>query len=293
MNKILLQYIPHGVNSNIFKPFDKNDINAQKRIDEIKKDLFQDADPEFIIFFNNRNIRRKMPGTVIASFKGFVDTLPDDKKQKAYLIMHTQPVDQHGTDLIAVTNALGHGANVVFSANKVNTFDLACLYNIADITINLANAEGFGLSTAESLMCGTPIIATVTGGLQDQMRFEDENGNWINFNKDFPSNHSGKYKTHAEWAFPVFPATQPLVGSPPTPYIFNDEIRIEDAIEQIKNAYDLGRNELKRRGLNARKWMQSEESGMSAEQMSKNFINGIDATIENFTPRERFKIYKI
>ena len=41
------------------------------------------------------------------------------------------------------------------------------LYNIADVTINMASNEGFGLGTCESLMCGTPISVNVTGGLQD------------------------------------------------------------------------------------------------------------------------------
>ena len=38
------------------------------------------------------------------------------------------------------------------------------LYNIADVTINIASNEGFGLATCESLMSGTPIIVNVTGG---------------------------------------------------------------------------------------------------------------------------------
>ena len=45
------------------------------------------------------------------------------------------------------------------------------LYNIADVTINMASNEGFGLGTCESLMCGTPISVNVTGGLQDQCGF--------------------------------------------------------------------------------------------------------------------------
>jgi glycosyltransferase involved in cell wall biosynthesis len=50
------------------------------------------------------------------------------------------------------------------------------LYNLADITVLPSNAEGWGLALTESMMAGTMIMATVTGGMQDQMRFEDENG---------------------------------------------------------------------------------------------------------------------
>jgi glycosyltransferase involved in cell wall biosynthesis len=53
------------------------------------------------------------------------------------------------------------------------------LYNSADGVILLSSAEGWGLSLTESLLTGTPFIANVTGGMQDQMRFVDENGNWL------------------------------------------------------------------------------------------------------------------
>ena len=50
---------------------------------------------------------------------------------------------------------------------------MSLLYNCADVTILLSSAEGWGLSLTESLLTGTPIIANVTGGMQDQMRFKD------------------------------------------------------------------------------------------------------------------------
>ena len=39
-------------------------------------------------------------------------------------------------------------------------------------------AEGWGLALTESLLTGTPFIANVTGGMQDQMRFIDNEGKW-------------------------------------------------------------------------------------------------------------------
>ena len=43
------------------------------------------------------------------------------------------------------------------------------MYNMADCTINISDAEGFGLATLESLACETPIIVNMTGGLQEQV----------------------------------------------------------------------------------------------------------------------------
>jgi len=164
---------------------------------------------------------------------------------------------------------------------------------MSDITINIAAAEGFGLSTAESLMAGVPILATVTGGLQDQMGFKDENGKYIKFTKDFGSNHDGKIKgTHGEWVFPIFPAARSLVGSPPTPYIFDDRVRWEDTGILLREIYDLGKDELRRRGLEGRKFVLKEEVGMSASNMCNRFITGMEKAWEKWKPRNRYSIIK-
>ncbi len=136
--------------------------------------------------------------------------------------MHTQVKDEHGTDLEAVRDMIfgKEGGNIIFSQGKQPAQVMNLLYNACDATVLPSSNEGWGLSLTESMMCGKPIIATVTGGMQDQMRFEDEKGEWIKFTEKFGSNHRGKYKNCGEWAFPVFPNNLSLVGSQPTPYIF-------------------------------------------------------------------------
>ena len=53
-----------------------------------------DTEKRFIFFWNNRNARRKMSGSVLWWFKEFLDEVGHDK---AALIMHTDPKDPHGT----------------------------------------------------------------------------------------------------------------------------------------------------------------------------------------------------
>jgi glycosyltransferase involved in cell wall biosynthesis len=66
---------------------------------------------------------------------------------------------------------------VLFSTQKVPLEHMGQFYNMADVTINISDAEGFGLATLESLSCGTSIIANMTGGLQEQVMGPDgENG---------------------------------------------------------------------------------------------------------------------
>ena len=56
---------------------------------------------------------------------------------------------------------------------------LKFMYNVADVTVNIASNEGFGISWCESLHAGTPIINNVTGGLQDGCRFETKDGEMV------------------------------------------------------------------------------------------------------------------
>jgi glycosyltransferase involved in cell wall biosynthesis len=166
-------------------------------------------------------------------------------------------------------------------------------YNIADVTINIASNEGFGISWCESLHTGTPIINNVTGGLQDGCRFENATGDWIEFDTQFSTNHDGTYKTHAEWVKPVFPTNRSLQGSPMTPYIFDDRADFKDVADAIKYWYELSNSERSHFGELGRQWVLGDESNMSSKNMSKRFIECINECLDKWTKRKRFTLYKI
>ena len=289
----IIKYIPHGINENYFFPM--TSVEDLKHLDQFKKDLFQGRDIEFVVFYNSRNIRRKSPGDVILSYRMFCDMIGQDKAKKCALVMHTQAVDENGTDLYAVREAICDDSyvNVFFSQERLDTPQMNLLYNIADVGMLITSNEGWGLSLTETMMAGKMIIANVTGGMQDQMRFTDESGKWINFSSDFPSNHRGTYKEHGEWAVPVYPSNISMVGSVPTPYIFDDRCAPEDVAKALVTVYELGKEERDRRGLLAREWVTSDESGMSARQMCENVIDAMDEAFEKFTPRSRFELHKV
>ena len=289
----VLTYVPHGINEKMFYPITNN--GELKQLDQTYDSMFGGKDIEFVVFWNSRNIRRKSPGDVILSYRHFCDLIGKEKAKKCALIMHTQPIDQNGTDLTAVREAIcdPEYVNVFFSSNKLNTQQMNQLYNIADVTMLISSNEGWGLSLTESMMAGTPIIANVTGGMQDQMRFVDENGKWYTPSKKVPSNHMGTYKEHGNWAKPVFPSNISLVGSVPTPYIHDDRADFREVAEAIKEWYELGPEGRAEAGQAAREWVTSEESGMSATNMCKNVIESMDLSFEKFVPRQRFNIFKV
>ena len=289
----VIEYVPHGINEEHFFPIDENHEKWSK-LQQAKAKLFPDKQYKHIFFFNSRNIRRKMPSDLLAAYKIFKENLPEKEKDDVCLVLHTSAIDNNGTDLWAVKHLLlGEDKSVKISESKLSTESMNYLYNIADVTVLPSSNEGWGLSLTESMMAGTPIIANVTGGMQDQMRFEDENGNWIDFDENFCSNHFGTYKKHGKWAIPVFPSNSALVGSPKTPYIFDDRLDFRDLAKALEKSYKMTKEEKIEAGKAAREWVTSDESMQSARKMNANIIKYVDKTINNFKPRKKFFFSKV
>ena len=291
----VITYLPHGIDTKKFYPIQKDDVAGQELLNTVKKETLRGEPTDFVVFYNARNLRRKMTSDVLLAYDYFLKKLPKEKADRCRLVMHTHPVDDNGTDLPAVIRDVTPGIKAIFSDGRVDATILNALYNIADVTINLASNEGFGLGTAESIVAGTPIIVNVTGGLQDQCGFMDDEGNYldpdVHFKKEWGSNHDGKYKKYGEWAFPCFPTSISLQGSPLTPYIFDDRCSWKDAGEKLFELYNMTRDERKRRGELGRQYALG--PGMfTADKMGQLFIEHINKTLENWTPRERYTLMK-
>ena len=289
----LIEYIPHGINEKMFFPIKKDHLEFEN-LQQFKKDMLKSDDIEFVVFYNSRNIRRKSTSDTILAYRIFCDKIGKEKAKKCALVLHTDPVDNNGTDLRAVRDAVcdPEYVKVLFSGQKIPTNQLNLLYNIADVTMLLSSNEGWGLSLTESLMTGTMIIPNVTGGMQDQCRFEKD-GKWIEFDADFPSNHRGTVKECGDWAVPVFPSNISLVGSVPTPYIFDDRCSPEDAADALLKVYEMGPEQREANGMKGHEWVTGDEARMTARKMAQNIIETMDKGFESFTPRPSFDFHTI
>jgi glycosyltransferase involved in cell wall biosynthesis len=290
--KKVIEYVPHGLNQEMYYPIEKED--EVKELEQFKSNLFGGKEKDFIVFFNSRNIRRKqIPDTMLA-FRIFLDTLPKEKAEKCALVMHTEIVSEHGTDLEAVRKILfpNYPEAVYFSTNRLDTKQLNQLYNIADAQILLTSNEGWGLSLTEAILAGTVIIANVTGGMQDQMKFEDEYGNWFEPTPKLPSNHTGRLRNHGCWAFPVYPTSRSIQGSPKTPYIWDDRCTAEDAAARIAEVYALDKETRDGLGKTGRHWALN-EAGFTGEAMGERAINAIDQLFNTWTPREKYELINV
>ena len=287
----IIEYVPHGLNHNIFKPLEKDNTELV----EFKKNLFKGKEYNFVAFFNSRNIRRKQIPDTIWAFVQFVDKLSLEEAKKCALVLHTQKVDPNGTDLPAVVDMLcgdDDRYNIIFDEEKLTPHQMNLLYNSTDVQIQLTSNEGWGLSLTEAMLAGNPIIANVTGGMQDQMRFQDDKGLWFTPDENIPSNHRGTYKECGPWAFPVFPTSISIVGSPPTPYIFDDRCEAGDAANQLMEVYNLDPERKKAIGLMGREWATGNEAGFTAEKQGERVIENIDKLFETWKPRPKYELVK-
>jgi glycosyltransferase involved in cell wall biosynthesis len=139
--------------------------------------------------------------------------------------MHTEPNDPNGPDLQAIINELGlTNGEVLFSMQKTAPQSLNTMYNLADVTVNVADAEGFGLATFESLAAGTPIICTMTGGLQEQVT---DGKDWFGIGLE--------------------PAAKYVIGS------HEDKVSKEQFLEALEKMYGMTKKQRKEMGLKGRK----------------------------------------
>lgn len=222
------EYLPHSVDTEIFKPF----TSAERH--QFKQELFKfiDSPDQIVFFWNSRNAGRKMSGTLIFWFKEWLDKVGYDK---AKLLMHTEPKDPNGQDLLRIIQDLGlykkgKTNNVILSQDKVPPNILAKIYNAADATIGISNAEGFGLSTFESLACGRPVIVNMTGGLQEQVT---DGKDWFGIG--------------------IYPKSNTIIGSQIVPYVGEDKILKEDfhaALDKFISTPRKERNEWGEKGRN-------------------------------------------
>lgn len=287
-NKVI-SHVPHGI-----------DIDLFKRIDEIPKP-FQNkflpkgktkSDYDFIVLFNNKNMGRKRPVDLILAFNEFVLSLTPEQRNRCLLILHTNPVDVRGNDLVRVVfDLVDNSTNIHFSINgNLDRDDVPFLYNMAHVTVCNSDAEGHGLSVTESIMCEVPVIATVTGGLQEQLGFS------TTYNEPFQSIHQTKIMgvnnkfIAGEWAYPLFPDSSNIIGSVSTPYCYEDRVSINNLVNELKRAY-INRDEYRQRGKKGRRWLI--QNGYTQENMVNQMTKNIYRTINLFKPRPKMEIINI
>ena len=286
-DKHLIHYVPHGINPNTYKPLDKKEDVFKN----VYNAVYGDKKYDYVIGFVSTNTHRKNPTNLILAFRAFCDSLTPEQAKKCALVLHTKAVIDQGTDLIAVKDSFARGLTVIIDQNSWNSEQMNCLYNTFDVYVNCSSNEGFGLGVAEALMSGVPVCATVTGGLQDQMGFVDDDGNPMEFTREFASNFDMTYTKHGKWVYPLIPQSKTVKGSPITPYVMEEYADFTLIRDGLKYWYNMDANERKECGAAGREFCLN-DGGFNSYNMCCEFIKAMDYTLENFIPNKKFVLEK-
>lgn len=206
-------YIPHSFPKEMYYTVDADIISKS-----IKQNFAERAD-WFKVLWVNRNAHRKMPGDVMIAWKQFLSEMKAKHgHDNAMLVMHTDPNDIEGPNLLAVAEKLGLHDHVWFSTDKLDFQDMNMLHNMSDCLLNISKAEGFGLSTLISLQVGKPIVALKTGG--ETSKVVD-------------------HKDNSEHGVALEPVKRSLIGSQMVPYIYEDFPATEDVVNGLMKIYEM------------------------------------------------------
>lgn len=147
--------IPHGVNSEIFKPF------SEEKKKKLKKKAGYKGKFVFLYVGTNKGFQKGITELLYA-FKIFLD---NSKAMNAVLHLHCYRASSDGLDLGLVAQRFGIADKVFYTEGHnrdagFNEKQMAELYNTADVFVIASRGESFCLPVLEAMSCGIPVIAT-------------------------------------------------------------------------------------------------------------------------------------
>lgn len=254
-------YIPHSYPTDMFFKFNNETILKEK----IKILGIENKD-SFVCLWVNRNIKRKRPNDLIKSWAMFLDKVSEEQRKKCILLMHTNPDDIHGYNLRNVIEYFKLEENIFLSTSTINLELLNTLYNISDFTINISFNEGFGLTTLESMMTQTPIIAVKTGGLTRQIvDYRDNTVNGIDIDIDFTT----------------------VVGNQKISYLNEDYASCESISNGILKAFNM---EIEEKSMLGKKAYDYSLYEFNYKNCIKAWENSLLEVIEKFNDKQKIKV---
>lgn len=208
-----VKVIPHPIDINLKPTEDSEALNFYN--DDLFNFLF--------IFDYNSSIQRK---NVLNLIKVFRETF-DGKENNAFLTIKTSKSDKFSLEKEQIKEAIGDSVKIkvvekIFDKNALNYVISNC-----DSYISLHRSEGFGLTMAEAMYFGKPVIAT---GYSGNLQFMNaENSFLVNAEKISYGSDDLNYDSNTIWSEPS----------------------LEEASEYLKKIYQ-GGDEVKAASDNAR-----------------------------------------
>lgn len=153
-------YIPHSINTKLYKPTDKIQGKPTREFMGIGEDDFLVG----IVAANKANgqLHRKAFAENLMAFALFVKEHPTAK-----IYIHAEPSKAYGGfDLGSLVKAVGIPQENVLFPNPVDlrygfsSAHMAALFSTMDVLLSTSYGEGFGVPTVEAQACGTRVITS-------------------------------------------------------------------------------------------------------------------------------------
>lgn len=149
-------YVPHGVDTNVFKPYDREKVREEVGA---PKDAFLIG----MVAANKGRPSRKGFQQALQAFAIFREKHPE-----ALMYLHTVTAAEYaqGEDILALAKALGVEQHIVTPPSYRMMYDphppdtMAQIYSSLDVLVNCSAGEGFGIPILEANACGIPSIVT-------------------------------------------------------------------------------------------------------------------------------------
>lgn len=160
-NGVKYTYIPHGVETTLYKPLSAEERRAAKRRLGFPEDCFLIG----TVGANKGTPPRKGWNEMYLAIQEFIKDAPDP--DKIFFYQHSLCTQEHGgPDLQQMATDFGlvektRFANpYVLQSSGNTTEEMNLTYNAMDVFILLSRGEGFGLPILEAQACGVPVIVT-------------------------------------------------------------------------------------------------------------------------------------
>lgn len=166
--------IYHGVDTDVFRPVSASDPLVYKgavlRSKEDCKRAFGLDPRRLVVLRTDRNVVRKFYDRMLAAAPALFDLVPD-----ADLVLHCNTIEQMDAQPLIeeMWRMPSRYRGRIRPTNAHDTFNglplegLVALYNAADVYWSTTGGEGFGLTLAEAVACGVPVVTNAWAAEQE------------------------------------------------------------------------------------------------------------------------------